>query len=590
MRPRLVQANEAKQTALQKHLDDGLGEGARQAVLLDAPDASRHIKPKELWIAIHLPWIALEALRLEEPNVAREATAGLSKSLAASNDSRREARTASRQPVAVVEIGARAQYVVAADEAAHRAGVQSGMTLASALALLPELQAQPRDLRREQALLEQLATRALRFTSRVSLVPPDGLLLEVKGSLKLFGGAKKLGRAVIQDCREAGVRVAIALAPTPLAALAGARAGQSFIVMDSAKLVGRIGEVPLLALRWPLDILDRLAKVGVRSIGEALRLPRAGFARRFGKEPLAMLDQLAGRGADLRKEFRARERFRKRRDLTYEIEHHEGVLEVLGSLLQELEKFLRGRQSGVTRLECRLKHRHAPVTRYVLKLAAPEVDAERLKALFSERLSTLALPEPVRACELRSGNLIARALQAESLWRPGEHGGGVGVESSAFIELLRARLGADAVHGVQLFAEHRPEAAWRVAELETHEATTRARATQAQKKKSFAKPSETQAKVSGTHTAHPEQPPWLAFRRPLWLLPEPRPLSERNHMPCYRGPLRLSAEPERIETGWWDGKDISRDYYQATDVRGVKLWIFRECADPHTWFLHGFFG
>jgi len=76
----------------------------------------------------------------------------------------------------------------------------------------------------------------------------------------------------------------------------------------------------------------------------------------------------------------------------------------------------------------------------------------------------------------------------------------------------------------------------------------------------------------------------------LWLLPDPQPLSVRDRLPCYRGPLQLSEEPERIETGWWDGRDISRDYYCATDVRGVKLWIFRECAEPHAWFLHGFFG
>jgi protein ImuB len=50
------------------------------------------------------------------------------------------------------------------------------------------------------------------------------------------------------------------------------------------------------------------------------------------------------------------------------------------------------------------------------------------------------------------------------------------------------------------------------------------------------------------------------------------------------------GESERIETGWWDGKDVMRDYYCALDIRGVKLWIFRECSPPHAWYLHGFFG
>lgn len=561
----------------------------------NASDAALLAKPKELWIAVHLPWIPLEALVAPQ-----------------------------LQPIAVVELIARAQYVVAADPLARQGGVRPGMTLAAALVLVPELQAKPRDPRREQVFLEQLATRVQRFTSRVSIVQPDGLLLEVKGSLNLFGGAKKLGRAVIADCLEGGARPVIALAPTPLAALAGARAGKTFIVTEGAKLIGQISALPLIVLRWPMDVIERLGKVGVHTIGEALRLPRAGFARRFGKDALAMLDQLAGRTPDLRKEFRARERFRKKRDLTYEIEHHEGVLEILEPLLQELEKFLRGRQCGITALQCRLKHRHAPATRCVLKLAAPEADASRLKALFAERLSTLVLPEPVRACELRSGPLIDRALHANSLWRPGEHGGEVGSESSAFIELLRARLGSDAVHSLQVHPEHRPEAAWCIVEPEVLSPARAAPKRHTQKPKKIPapagskiaapylpldttpKPQKISAPAGATpQAARPPAPgtashapiesaqalPWAAYRRPIWLLSDPQPLTEHeDHMPRYRGPLRLTGEPERIETGWWDGKDISRDYYNAVDVRGVTLWIYRDCHPPHHWYLHGFFG
>jgi protein ImuB len=54
--------------------------------------------------------------------------------------------------------------------------------------------------------------------------------------------------------------------------------------------------------------------------------------------------------------------------------------------------------------------------------------------------------------------------------------------------------------------------------------------------------------------------------------------------------LRLLGDPERIETGWWDGIEIARDYYTAIDIHGVRLWIFRERAAPHRWFLHGVFG
>jgi protein ImuB len=51
----------------------------------------------------------------------------------------------------------------------------------------------------------------------------------------------------------------------------------------------------------------------------------------------------------------------------------------------------------------------------------------------------------------------------------------------------------------------------------------------------------------------------------------------------------MTSEPERIETGWWDGAEVRRDYFIARDVNGVRLWIFREHAPPRGWYLHGIF-
>ena len=46
--------------------------------------------------------------------------------------------------------------------------------------------------------------------------------------------------------------------------------------------------------------------------------------------------------------------------------------------------------------------------------------------------------------------------------------------------------------------------------------------------------------------------------------------------------------PERIETGWWRGADIGRDYYVVTTEAGCRLWLFRR-RDGGAWFLHGCF-
>lgn len=85
-----------------------------------------------------------------------------------------------------------------------------------------------------------------------------------------------------------------------------------------------------------------------------------------------------------------------------------------------------------------------------------------------------------------------------------------------------------------------------------------------------------------------------ALPRPLWLLQTPVALDERNSQPWWRGPLSLLAGPERIESGWWDGGLVQRDYFVAEDADHVLYWIFRErpsaACSRQGWYLQGRFG
>lgn len=68
--------------------------------------------------------------------------------------------------------------------------------------------------------------------------------------------------------------------------------------------------------------------------------------------------------------------------------------------------------------------------------------------------------------------------------------------------------------------------------------------------------------------------------RPPWLLPQPR---------CVPAP-RLLGPPERIESGWWEGRQERRDYHLAEDESGRKLWVYRELRPElaeSQWRLHG---
>lgn len=423
------------------------------------------------------------------------------------------------------------------------------------------------------AQLESAAECALGFTSRVSLEPPEALLLEVRGSFRLFGGARALGErllAALSPISASSVRWAIA--PTPRAALAFARAatdgGAGGIVLSRDRLVGQLAPLPLQVLGVSPELLARCESIGVRTLGAALRLPRSGLARRFGPSLLQALDQLIGRAPEPRRAFRARERLYAALTPEYELTHHETLLRHVMPLLEQFEQALRARQCGIDSLQLRLVHRPypergiPPATTLELRFATAGMSAAHFHSLLAEHLARCRLPAPVVRGELRSGALQAFHATSDVLWRPAEQGGAVTREAPALIERLRARLGSQSVYALCLVPQHRPEAAWQVAEPKLAAVSAQRHHTSA-----------------SIVVAAP-----CEARRPLWLLRDPAPLPDAPA--C----LRALEGPERIETGWWDGSEVTRDYYIARDAEDAELWVYRERRAPHGWFLHGVFG
>jgi protein ImuB len=455
----------------------------------------------------------------------------------------------------------RAGRVVQASTGAADSGVAPGLPLNAALALCPGLIALERDEAAEQATLERLAAWAGAFTSLVSLVPPAALLLDIQGSLRLFGGLEPL-RARLRDAlRATGHAGREAVAPTPLAALWLARAGQAEAVTDPAALASRIGRLRPVVTGWPEATLTALRGLGVESLGDCLRLPRDGFARRIGRGPLADLDRALGRVPDPRPAFRPPPRYRGTLELAAETADTTPLAHALRGLFAELEGFLRTRQRAVSRLVIRLAHLRHPATGLTLGLVRPGLEAAHFDALFTERLERLALPAPVISVTLEAepGEPFDPAVVGLFGDEP------AGAAGLRLVERLRARLGREAVHGLGLLDEHRPEHAWRVAE----------------------------PGAAGSYAAAA-----VDSSRPGWLLESPRPLQSAQGRPRFDGPLAIESGPERLEGGWWDGREIAREYWIARTPAGVRLWIFRDLSvmpaqganERERWFLHGIFG
>lgn len=462
--------------------------------------------------------------------------------------------------------------ILLADRKACARGVRAGMLATAALALSPQLRIRPRDAAAETESLLGIAAWAAQFTPSVALEFPDALLLEASGSLRLFGGLDKVITSLREGLIELGFAATLAHAPTARAASWLARtvaprdkrspappAAQRIATPEALKAA--IAPLPVSLLRGKADLPEALANLGVATMADLLALPRDGLARRFGQGLLDQLDQAQGELADPRIFFTLPPRFHAAIELPAEVTQAEALLFAGKRLLTQLAGFLAARSGGVQHFAFRLAHREGRGTGIAIGLVAASRDAGHFALLLRERLGKLALREPVRALALEAEDIQPLAGANRSLL-PDDKAATAASQWPHLIERLRARLGTQAVHAIAVAPEHRPEnASCRV---------------------------DSQSKSHGSAQAATKQLQFSFGERPFWLLDAPRPLPEKNAVPLHEdGPLTLLAGPERIESGWWDGGDVKRDYFIARTPREALVWVYRERQAG--WYLHGIF-
>jgi protein ImuB len=506
-------------------------------------------------------------------------------------------------PLVVVDGPAQRPLVAYCNEAARTAGVTPGLKLAAAQAIAHGLIALPRHPEREVEALAELAGWAYQFSAQVtprSDAAQHGLLLEIGGSLRLFGGRHRLTQLLQRELAQLGYRADLGAAPTPrgawLIALTRSRGAQCADALSQAELEPVLKRLPLsLGQSVGVDEATRhtLESLGLRRVAVVLALPRAELQKRFGLQLLDGLDRALGRKPDPQPAFEPPAQFVAGIELPADMTDTEQLMFPARRLLASLEGFLRGRNAGATELVFSARHspRRAlptPPTDIALKLAAPERDAQRLAKLLAERLTRVQLPEPAIALRLTVERLQPFAAVNSSLLPPAPGGADQGSSHDwlQLAETLHARLGSERVFQLQVVDDHRPEHAMRAVPLAI-DASPRTRAAATATATAAA---DTAADATSTPPAGP---------RPLLLLPAPKPLRQSAEQPNFDGPLTLITGPERIEAGWWDfaspaaGKPqqaVHRDYFVARNPRGQLLWIFRELTAPRGWFLHGYFG
>ncbi|AZC19327.1 DNA polymerase Y family protein [Pseudomonas sp. CMR5c] len=451
-------------------------------------------------------------------------------------------RAEPQAPLALFSGSPQRRVIQAVNDAARELGLRPGQSLTAAQALTQDFACAEYDPQQIDHWQQFLAAWAYGFSSQVSVAYPRTLVLEIESSLGLFGPWPQLQARLRQELQALGFRHRIVAAPNPAAARVLANAYDGLAVAGEQDLHQALGPMPIERLGLAAEQATALSRMGVRSFAQLRQLPRQSLARRFDASLLKQLDTLLGERALGLAFYQPPDRFDLRIELNFDVQSHQALLFPLRRLTADLAAFLCGRDSGVQRFVLHLEHAEGANTLVPVGLLGAERDPALLFELARGRLEQIQVPAAVRNLRLVAEDLPLFVPRHTELFeeRPQQN-----LPWEQLRERLRARLGDDAVQGLGYRADHRPELSWQP---------------QADPRPCPANP---------------------GLRRPGWLLTEPQPLGE--------GSVQIVMGPERIESGWWDGADVRRDYYLVQTRAGQQGWAYRQVGEPGPLLLQGWF-
>ena len=407
--------------------------------------------------------------------------------------------------------------------------------------------------------LPALALWCQRFTPLTAPDPPDGVLLDITGCAHLFGGEAGLLAALA--VRLPGARMAVA--DTATAAWGLARFG----VVGNEDIL----PLPLAALRLESQTIGKLHRIGVRTVAELKRLPRAGLVAGYGKEPVLRLTQALGDAPEVLRFIAAPPEWREAEHYAEPIFAPVQLQAALHRLAVKLCDRMTDATLGATALTARFYRIDRQCPAITLSFAAPCRDEFQISKLLIEKLGQEIDPGfGIETIALEAGAVEPLALVQRDIT-------GETPDYAKPLNTLLNRLGHKNFWRAVPHASHIPEYAARRAPVSL-------------------------PPVPWVKPLHP---------RPVRLLPQPEQITAIAPVPddppaqfTWAGKVhrvRQATGPERIARDWWchppdatrpEAEKI-RDYYAVEDMEGARFWLFRaglhDGVAPARWYLHGFF-
>jgi protein ImuB len=399
----------------------------------------------------------------------------------------------------------------------------------------------------------------------VSTRTPGLFWLNAKGLSRLFPSLTAWARQIHGALARGGRRASVVVGFRRFALCAVARSCEGVQLLATPREEAEaLGRVPLACLGLAPQLRDDLDRLGVRTVGAFLRLPRDGVRRRFGGEAARLHALAAGAAHDPLIPTPAEEPVACAVPL--EAPDGDGVrlLFLIRRHLHPLLGRLAGQGEALRELEIRfLLERMDPRTDRV-RPADPTLEEALILDLVRLRLEAAPLPAPVTEMGLTARGAPARREQLR-LFRETPKRDLAAADRA--LARLRAELGDEAVVRARLTEGHLPEArfAW---EPLVHMARPQPR---------------TGGRLAMVRRLH---------ARPISLGMRPRHEPDGwlvRDLRC--GPVVRTWGPYVISGGWWrtgerGGAPLHRRYYFLETLRGDLLWVYYD-GPRRRWFLQG---
>ncbi|MFD2969074.1 Y-family DNA polymerase [Sphingobacterium bambusae] len=458
--------------------------------------------------------------------------------------------------------------ITASNNLAQQLGVMPDMLLADARAAVPQLHVlQDKPLRREK-LLKALALWCIKFTPIVSLDEYGSILLDISGCTHLWGAEQDYLSAIVDQLASKGYQAYLCSAGTIGAAWAAAHYSCGTRLVEEGKQLALLGDLPPEALRLERSTVDRLYKLGFRTLASFASIPVTVLKRRFTADIVTRLQQFLGKSEEYLTPVQPILPYTERLPCLEPICTDKSIEVAIGKLLNNLCQRLAGEGKGLRKAKLSCYRVDGKVQSVEIGTNRPSAHVPHLCGLFSQKIGQIA---PGLGIELFIMDALmvddAPSLQ-ELLWK-----GNIGLADNDIVELLDKIKARDRYCRINRYlpnAQHWPERSIRPA------ATLN-------EKKTIAWPFD---RPRPTRMLHP--PHAIEVAAPI---PDYPPMLFRYQGQVHH--IKRADGPERIEREWWLEAGEHRDYYYVEDEQGRRYWLFRlghytTDVSPE-WYLHGFF-